>query len=334
MLLIEHTSTIKMNHSKFRQSHYKFTYSMVELHLESSYDIDPDIRIDEFYSDEDFESLSPYDWKNVLSISTMTSEIPYDGIVSPESPRDPREEFSPRSLQLHRQNRVVPEKPDDRRPLPVPQQNEHGPRSAPPSTTSFEQGYRGSWTSPVSPEYHYEEPIPLSRRIHREDSRRDTFVDPADVGLFVQAMTGLDDNIPSMSSAGPSQGFRPNSAQGRLDIPFLQPQSMPTETRSAPHTPNIHILPPDMGDNVPSFNLYANRPTSRPSSSHSWSSQNQHTTSESLFNLPSDNPPDDELPDYEQSQWEAAERSKLKSRGRAAELERRWASSMNYHGHG
>ncbi|KAI9672820.1 MAG: hypothetical protein M1831_000256 [Alyxoria varia] len=322
-----------MNDSKFRPVEFSFTCSHAELDLEPYYYIDPHTEIDDFYSDEDFESLSPYDWKEVFS--TMTSEIPYDGIVSPESPREPREGFFPRPLQLQRQQRVVSEKSNDRGPLSVPPQNDHGPRSAPPSVMSFDREYRESWVSPVSPDYYHEESTPPSRRYLGEDTTRDTFVDAADVGLFVQAMTGLDDNIPSMGPAEPSQGFHSNdSTQGRLDIPFLQPQGFPTETRSAPHTPNIHILPPDMDQNVPSFDLYSNRPASRPvsrpSSQHSWNSRDQRTTSETIFTLPSDDhPPDDELPDYAQSQREAAEQSKLKSRGRAAELERRWASSMN-----
>ena len=38
-------------------------------------------------------------------------------------------------------------------------------------------------------------------------------------------------------------------------------------------------------------------------------------------------PPDDELPDYEQSQREAADQARRKASNRAAELEQRWARS-------
>ena len=191
-------------------------------------------------------------------------------------------------------------------------------------------------SSPSSPtEMDVRHPSPRRANSFRES----TFPDQADVGLFAAALSGLENNSPS-SDEFPMheipQEYHPTVSYNASHIPVLpnrQPDlpRHPQELSATPHLPSIlpdtiafqrRSDPPNQNAGMmPAIDLSAAM-MGMYIGSNSYSGANSS---------PPDTPPeDDELPNYEESQRQAAEQNRRRAFGRAAELERRWASSHNY----
>lgn len=189
---------------------------------------------------------------------------------------------------------------------------------------------------PSRPRYLDLQRRPRSQR--RRDYRQSTFVDESDVHLFAQALTGLESpSLPDEEAPVESTGPRhPSVSYLRHDVPYQRAENEPQIAYNTLLTPNIHVLPPDLeepAESAPQRTIHYH-PSSIPQPASPGS------FSDAMIGLPlhlpledeledASPPPDDELPDYWQSQREAAEQARVAAAGRAAELERRWARARH-----
>lgn len=167
-------------------------------------------------------------------------------------------------------------------------------------------------------------------RPHTWLSPTESFSDASQFSLFVQATTGLPEDSDPFSPSGPPQLqgslFARRSGHDTIPLP-LQNASV-----AAPRT--THIRTDWQNFEPPAF---SNRAVSAPMSSlprQEYYQQFQGSPHIAAVNrelemlgLEDDNAPDDELPDYAQSQAEAHARSRAEASARARELEARWRST-------
>jgi len=139
--------------------------------------------------------------------------------------------------------------------------------------------------------------------------RRQTWLEPFDDAsqfhLFVEATSGLPDDA----------GISPTSPPGAAPTLFMRPTTAAAAAavpQPAPHSYYYHPPPPQF--QTPQYGAPAPPPTS-----------SQRFAAE-LEELEGDGEmPDEELPDYAQSQAEMNARRRMEAARRAAELERSWA---------
>ncbi|KAB8343258.1 hypothetical protein FH972_022846 [Carpinus fangiana] len=219
------------------------------------------------------------------------------------------------------------------RPLDIPQRRSQSPpRSLSISSVQDSLPRRavtvaaGSYASPTSPHSRAMDPH------GRQDSvPYSTFQDIEDMSMFAAAMTGLDDgwscgppalNVPEPLSPTvlPSprdQQWPPSSSQ------TPQPSQIQSLSQHQSRQPSPPLTPPRAPS--PAFS-FEDQPTSHieeyPDSNRSFAAA---LTGMASADVRDDD--DDELPDYAQSQLEAASATRRQALLRAAELERRWTAS-------
>ena len=204
-----------------------------------------------------------------------------------------------------------------------------GPSQLQRSTPAIRSSFESDKILSASPMQSRNPPAPFQtqRQARRHSYRESTFSDESDVHLFAQALSGLIDGgdvIDAPQMPPPNRSY-PTLSSHRQDVPCVNHDTNHQIQYNTLLTPNIHILPPNMDDEQqPHFRFSPSR--SQPPSPIS--------VADAMMGLsePDVPPPeeiydDDELPDYWQSQREATERARRTATGRAAELERRWASS-------
>jgi hypothetical protein len=154
----------------------------------------------------------------------------------------------------------------------------------------------GAMQSPLDPS------ISSYSNYRREIEAVDGFTSPSEFALFVEATSSLNINASSSSSSPWSHGSRAVPTSARLAAPL-------------PPLPRSHSSPAPM----------TRHPTRQPSRSQ--------LLAEALggINLEGSDPgspdDDDELPDYAQSQAEAASRQRREAARRAQELDQMWSSA-------
>lgn len=162
------------------------------------------------------------------------------------------------------------------------------------------------------------------RQPRRHSYRQSTFADESDVHLFAAALSGLDGSgvSPQPQDLSPVSPTHPAFSYQRQDVPHVNPDEGRSVLYNTLLTPNIHVLPPSAEDQQPYFQ--SNRSRTEPPSPINVADAMIGLDEPEQLPLP-DEDEDDGLPDYWQSQQEAAERARSAAARRAAELERRWA---------
>ncbi|KAF2128826.1 hypothetical protein P153DRAFT_386029 [Dothidotthia symphoricarpi CBS 119687] len=172
-------------------------------------------------------------------------------------------------------------------------------------------------------------PITRGRsRPHTWLSPTDPFTDASQFHLFAEATTGIPDNSGTFSSNSPPR------LQGSL---FARTNSdVPTSLRSssASRTEQSHDITDWQNFEIPTFiprSTPASNPSlHRPELFHSQSTQHMNVVNRELEMLGLDDDdtlPNDELPDYAQSQAEHNAGKRIEALARARELEARWQGS-------
>ncbi|KAF2758040.1 hypothetical protein EJ05DRAFT_375265 [Pseudovirgaria hyperparasitica] len=164
---------------------------------------------------------------------------------------------------------------------------------------------------------------PQPSQMHRE-SVDEGFDDPTESAMFAEALSGF---------SGPSTPFTLQS-----------PQSPPAHTAYLSHTSLLPPAsrPPPIRTQTANLQQTTSNVYLQPSSSYSYSSNvsfNDNRSPNHAMNLAilsisgdeEDRPPDEELPNYAQSQAEEAARRRYEAASRAAELEQRWAAGRRRH---
>jgi hypothetical protein len=164
-------------------------------------------------------------------------------------------------------------------------------------------------------------------RPHTWLSPTESFSDPAQFSLFVQATTGLPQDSDPFSPTGPPQ--LQGSLFARRSGNDVIPLPLQNSTAAVPRHTHLWTdwqdfeTPPfsHPGASVPASNL------PRPER-HQQFQETPHMAAVNreleLLGLEDNNAPDDELPDYAQSQAEAYDRRRAEASARARELESRW----------
>jgi hypothetical protein len=164
-------------------------------------------------------------------------------------------------------------------------------------------------------------------RPHTWLSPTESFSDPSQFSLFVQATTGLPEDPDPFSPTGPPQ--LQGSLFARRTGNDVIPLPLQYSTASAPRHSDFrtdwqNFEPPPIPHQI------ATRQAANPSrlDIHQQFQGTPHMAAVNreleLLGLEDENAPDDELPDYAQSQAEAHERSRAEASARARELENRW----------
>jgi hypothetical protein len=164
-------------------------------------------------------------------------------------------------------------------------------------------------------------------RPHTWLSPTDSFSDPSQFSLFVQATTGLPEDPDPFSPTGPPQ------LQGSLFARRTRNDVIPLPLQySTPAAPRHGDFRTDWQNFEPPPIPHQIAPRQASNSSRPDCQQQLQGTSHmaavnrelELLGLEDENAPDDELPDYAQSQAEAHERSRAEASARARDLENRW----------
>lgn len=169
-------------------------------------------------------------------------------------------------------------------------------------------------------------------RPHTWLSPTDSFSDASQFSLFVQATTGLPEDSEVLSPNGPPrlQGSLFARRSGNDIIPIPLQNTLAAPPRAANIRTDWQNFEP------PAFTSYAaSNPHSHvPQSQSPRYARYQETPQMAAVNrelemlgLEDNNAPDDELPDYQQSQAEAHEKRRAEASARARELEARWRST-------
>ena len=202
-----------------------------------------------------------------------------------------------------------------------------------------------SASAPTTPRYPADwtehPPEPPAKNV---DPRKSTFTDPAEFGLFAQAMAGFgyEPSSESLSATPPSDEVvtgsnslvSPLTSEDQMSryAPFnpsdlntssFGPPSSTMLDQSTPSTSTRSVF--DFGPSpvvdTPQTAVQRDLALSGAMSGMNIESVPLEDRDDDILN------DDDELPDYEQSQREAADQARMKSLSRAAELESRWAAS-------
>lgn len=236
----------------------------------------------------------------------------------------------------HHSARTHTEQQFDQPPLTDP------PLALPDNSAVFANEIMSSSSAPVSPWSTYDAtPWPQSSNQAPRitvNNRKSTFTDPHEFGLFAEALSGVGPGpiIEPMSQPQISEPPAPPPPQF-LVSPISPDEASYFMSRPAGNARTSGTYPPPV---VAAHALPAMPDLSTPPSMVGRSFQSARTQPEvqqdvalsgAMLGLdlnesvPRDD--DDELPDYEQSQREAAEQARIKASNRAAELESRWAAS-------
>jgi hypothetical protein len=168
-------------------------------------------------------------------------------------------------------------------------------------------------------------------RPHTWLSPTESFSDASQFSLFVQATTGLPEDSDPFSPNGPPQLqgslFARRSGNDIIPLPFQNAAAAASGDTNW-RTDWQNFEPPA----IPDHSILA---AAAPSLSRSIPYQSTQQTIQmaainrelEILGLDDDNGPDDELPDYAQSQAEAHARSRAEASARAMELEARWRST-------
>ncbi len=216
--------------------------------------------------------------------------------------------------------------------IPLPQLPET-PRSAPPLVSTF--NHRPSRFSQPLPTSQHEVRPAVPQRARSE--RRLTFEDGSDVHLFAQALLGVNHDHFSydLETTYPRSATTPRPAPAPWD-------TSPPQTSIGSPSPHFDTSLPRRGSHsdlysapISDFNLsFLGQDSHDDLYSDPSPVEEQRTPSnwftEAILRLPEEEPSDvDELPDYAQSQREAAAEARKGALRRAAELERQWVASSH-----
>ena len=193
--------------------------------------------------------------------------------------------------------------------------------SAPPRARTFPDSNTASPSATTARENMSNRPRP-----HTWLSPTDAFTDVSQFHLFAEAMTGLPDDSDPLSPTGPPQLagslFARRTQNDTIPLPLQYTMAPPAP--SSRRTDWQNFEPPLMSSRSVSA------PTSsfpRPEPTHQWQPP-AHMASINLelemLGLEDEHPPDDELPDYAQSQAEMNAKKRVEASARARELEMRW----------
>ena len=213
----------------------------------------------------------------------------------------------------------------------------------PPPNIPWHGGSMSSSSSaPVSP-WSNQEVSPLTETLvpgsSNPNRRKSTFTDPYDFGLFAEALSGVGPG-PMTDPTPHTDSSRPTPPRNSSTVSPISPEeasyfvSHPagdarTGNSYPPPAVAAHALPA-----APNFDVTPGFYGVEPSSHQPQGSETAEVSAAMLgMHLEDDGPRehDDELPDYEQSQREAADQARIKASKRAAELESRWAASAPHH---
>jgi hypothetical protein len=192
--------------------------------------------------------------------------------------------------------------------------------TTPPRSRTFP--VENSVTSPVMREGISNRPRP-----HTWLSPTDSFSDASQFSLFVQATTGLPEDSDPFSPTGPPQlqGSLFARRSGNDTIPLPPQNSTAAASRhTQPWTDWQNFEPPPFSQQTAprlASNLTRPEPHQQFQATPHVAAVNRELE---LLGLEEDDAPDDELPDYAQSQAEAHERRRAEASARARELESRW----------
>jgi hypothetical protein len=165
-------------------------------------------------------------------------------------------------------------------------------------------------------------------RPHTWLSPTDSFSDPSQFSLFVQATTGLPEDSDSFSPSGPPQLqgslFARRSANDVIPIPL---QSTSAAAPRHFRTDWQNFEPPPFTHHAPSGHSTYRSRRDTAQQSHGTPHMAAVTRELEMLGLEDDDTPDEELPNYAQSQAEAHARSRAEASARARELETRWRNT-------
>ncbi|KAH7073912.1 hypothetical protein BKA63DRAFT_416040 [Paraphoma chrysanthemicola] len=167
-------------------------------------------------------------------------------------------------------------------------------------------------------------------RPHTWLSPTESFSDASQFSLFVQATTGLPEDLDTMSPNGPPQLqgslFARRAGNDTIPLPAQYNQEpAPRSTRLRTDWQNFE--PPPFSHRAVSAPV-SHSPRPEPYQRFEGSPHIDAVNRElELLGLEDDNQLDDELPDYQQSQAEAHAKRRAEASARARELEARWRST-------
>lgn len=164
-------------------------------------------------------------------------------------------------------------------------------------------------------------------RPHTWLSPTESFNDPSQFSLFVQATTGLPDDSDPFSPTGPPQ--LQGSIFARRTGNDTIPLPLHNSTAAAPRHSDLWTDWQNYESPSYSYQIAprqaSNLPRPEPDQQFQGTPHVAAVNRElEMLGLEGDNVPDEELPDYAQSQAEAHERSRAEASARARELESRW----------
>jgi hypothetical protein len=167
-------------------------------------------------------------------------------------------------------------------------------------------------------------------RPHTWLSPTDSFSDASQFSLFVQATTGLPEDVDPLSPNGRPQLqgslFARRGGNDTIPLP-IQHNREPTSRSTHLRTDWQNFEPPPFSYRAVSAPV-STPPRPEPYQRFQGSPHIDAVNRElELLGLEDDNAPDDELPDYQQSQAEAHARRRAEASARARELEARWRST-------
>jgi hypothetical protein len=168
-------------------------------------------------------------------------------------------------------------------------------------------------------------------RPHTWLSPTESFSDASQFSLFVQATTGLPEDSDPFSPNGPPQLqgslFARRSGNDIIPLPF-QNASAAVSRITEPRTDWQNFEPPSFSNQTASTSA-AILPRPEPYQHFQGMSNIDVVNRElEILGLEDDNGPDEELPNYAQSQAEAHARRRAEASARAKELEARWRSTQ------
>ncbi|KAF2826278.1 hypothetical protein CC86DRAFT_293211 [Ophiobolus disseminans] len=183
-------------------------------------------------------------------------------------------------------------------------------------------------TSVTSP--NMREGVSSRPRPHTWLSPTDSFSDASQFSLFVQATTGLPEDSGTFSPTGPPQ--LQGSLFARRSHNDIIPIPLQNASAAAPRT--THSMTDWQNFDPPAFTshaLSAQNPGLQQSPRFQHFQESPHVAAVNreleMLGIEDENAPDDELPDYQQSQAEAHRRQRAEASARARELEARWRST-------
>ncbi|KAF1943325.1 hypothetical protein EJ02DRAFT_443399 [Clathrospora elynae] len=274
-----------------------------------------------YQQNQRYSASLPLDTHNRHYSRSMPSSPSHDSTTHPRAHsaasnyEDPIQ-YQPYSLPHHQQST-----------RPVPQRAtsmcNYFDATAPPRSRTFPE----STLSPTARENMSTKPRPQPACL----SPTEPFTDLSQFHLFAEAMTGLPNDAEPFSPNGPPQLqgslFARRTTNDTIPLPLKHPQqSSSTQATERPQRDDWqNFEPPPL---VSSHSRPApNHSLLRPESYQQWQpppQMNEINAELELLGLDDEHNPDDELPDYKQSQAEMAARKRQEALARARELESRW----------